>query len=90
MTSTPDPPEPATLFRRVALVGRHVSPGIAEPLSRLAAFLVAHRHDVVIEAFELEGRPYALGVLWHPEEDERSRVIGSLVAAAEERVGAGT
>ena len=29
-------------------------------------------------------RRYALGVLWHPEEDERSRVIGSLVAAARE------
>jgi NAD+ kinase len=32
------------------LVGRHVSPGIAEPLSRLAAFLAARGHDVVIEA----------------------------------------
>ena len=40
--------------------------------------------DEVIEAIELEGRPYALGVLWHPEEDERSRVIGSLADAAEE------
>jgi putative glutamine amidotransferase len=38
--------------------------------------------DDVIEAVELPGRQYALGVLWHPEEDERSRVIGSLVEAA--------
>lgn len=38
--------------------------------------------DEVVEAIELEGHTYALGVLWHPEEDERSRVIGSLVAAA--------
>jgi NAD+ kinase len=43
-------PVPATPFHRVALVGRHVSPGIAEPLSRLAAFLAARGHDVVIEA----------------------------------------
>jgi putative glutamine amidotransferase len=43
--------------------------------------------DEVVEAIEIEGRPYALGVLWHPEEDERSRVIGSLVAAAEETAG---
>ena len=49
--------------------------------------------DGVVEAIELEDRPYALGVLWHPEEDERSRVIGSLVGAvtgtsAEERARA--
>jgi putative glutamine amidotransferase len=38
--------------------------------------------DDTIEAVELPGRTYALGVLWHPEEDERSNVIGSLVEAA--------
>jgi putative glutamine amidotransferase len=41
--------------------------------------------DEVVEAIELPGKPYALGVLWHPEEDERSRVVGSLVEAARER-----
>jgi putative glutamine amidotransferase len=41
--------------------------------------------DGVVEAVELEGRPYALGVLWHPEQDERSRVVGSLGEAARER-----
>ncbi len=50
MVSTASPPAPATRFRRVALVGRHVSPGIAEPLSRLAAFLVARGHEVIVEA----------------------------------------
>ena len=50
MVSTASPPVPATRFRRVALVGRHVSPGIAEPLSRLAAFLVARGHEVIVEA----------------------------------------
>ena len=38
--------------------------------------------DDVIEAIELPGKAYALGVLWHPEEDQRSRVIASLVQAA--------
>jgi putative glutamine amidotransferase len=42
-------------------------------------------HDDVIEAIELPGKAYALGVLWHPEADERSRVVGSLVEAARER-----
>ena len=44
------PPVPAAPFRRVALVGRHVSHGIADPLARLAAFLVSSGHAVVIEA----------------------------------------
>jgi putative glutamine amidotransferase len=38
--------------------------------------------DDVIEAIELPGHPFVLGVLWHPEEDVRSRVVGSLVEAA--------
>ena len=41
--------------------------------------------DGLVEAIELPGKPYALGVLWHPEEDERSRVVGWLVEAARER-----
>jgi putative glutamine amidotransferase len=44
--------------------------------------------DGIVEAVELEGKPYALGVLWHPEQDQRSRVVGSLVEAARERRGA--
>ena len=43
--------------------------------------------DDIVEAIELQGRPYALGVLWHAEEDERSRVVGSLVEAAREHRG---
>jgi NAD+ kinase len=41
---------PAVAFRRVALIGRFASPGIAEPLSQLAAFLAARGHDVVLDA----------------------------------------
>jgi putative glutamine amidotransferase len=38
--------------------------------------------DGVVEALELERRAYALGVLWHPEEDPHDRVIPSLVERA--------
>jgi putative glutamine amidotransferase len=44
--------------------------------------------DGLAEAIELTERRFALGVLWHPEEDERSRVMGALVDAARERVAA--
>jgi NAD+ kinase len=42
--------QPGTRFRRVALVGRYASPGIAEPLGQLAAFLAKRGHEVVLEA----------------------------------------
>jgi putative glutamine amidotransferase len=38
--------------------------------------------DGIVEAVELPGKRFALGVLWHPEEDEASGVIGALVNAA--------
>jgi putative glutamine amidotransferase len=38
--------------------------------------------DGSVEALEAPDRRFALGVLWHPEQDERSRVIGALVDAA--------
>lgn len=38
--------------------------------------------DGLPEALEAPGRPFALGVQWHPEADERSRLIGALVEAA--------
>jgi putative glutamine amidotransferase len=38
--------------------------------------------DGIVEAVELPGKRFALGVLWHPEEDEASGVIGALVRAA--------
>ena len=44
--------------------------------------------DGLAEAIELSDRRFALGVLWHPEEDEQSRVVGALVDAARERVAA--
>jgi putative glutamine amidotransferase len=41
--------------------------------------------DDLAEAVELPGREFVLGVLWHPEEDQRSKVIGSLVERARSR-----
>ena len=41
--------------------------------------------DGLVEAIELPERDFALGVLWHPKEDEQRRVIGALVQAARQR-----
>jgi putative glutamine amidotransferase len=38
--------------------------------------------DDLPEAIELPGKRFALGVIWHPEEDEKSKVISALVEAA--------
>ncbi len=42
--------------------------------------------DDIVEAVELPDRSFALGVVWHPEEDEASEIIPALVDAARERV----
>ena len=41
---------PVPVFPRVAIVGRYASPGLAPPLSRLASYLTAKGHAVVLEA----------------------------------------
>ena len=40
--------------------------------------------DGTPEAIELPSCRFALGVQWHPEADERSRVVGALVEQARE------
>jgi putative glutamine amidotransferase len=45
--------------------------------------------DGVVEAIEQPDRRFALGVLWHPEEDEASRVLRALVDEARARSEAG-
>ena len=47
-----------------------------------------HADDGVVEAIELPEKSFAVGVLWHPEEDERSRVVGALVSEARDRAKA--
>jgi putative glutamine amidotransferase len=44
--------------------------------------------DDLVEAVELRDHPFALGVLWHPEEDSGSRLVASLVEAADAVEGA--
>jgi len=84
--------EPGSLAARAvgaarSVVKSHHHQGIAE----LGDGLVAtgwSTPDGLIEAVEMQGKEYVLGVLWHPEEDEASRVIGSLTDAARAKVGA--
>ncbi len=68
---------------RVAVRSHH-----HQGIGRLGAGLAATgwaEPGAAIEAIELPSRRFALGVLWHTEEDEHSPVIGALTAAARER-----
>jgi len=42
--------------------------------------------DGIVEAIEVEGRDFAIGVQWHPEIEEGDRLIPALVEAARERM----
>jgi putative glutamine amidotransferase len=83
--------EPGSLAARAiggerTLVKSHHHQGLAD----LGEGLVASgwsTDDQLVEAVEMRGEPYVLGVLWHPEQDEASRVIASLVEAARVKVG---
>ena len=80
--------EPGSLAERV--VGAEhteVKSAHHQGLEELGEGVVAsgHADDGVVEAIELPDRSFAVGVLWHPEEDERSRVVGALVEAARSR-----
>ncbi|MFN8162188.1 MAG: gamma-glutamyl-gamma-aminobutyrate hydrolase family protein [Solirubrobacterales bacterium] len=79
--------EPGSLAARAAgaerlAVKSHHHQGVAEVGEGLAVTGWSAPEDEVIEAIELPGPGFALGVLWHPEEDAESRVIPSLVEAA--------
>jgi putative glutamine amidotransferase len=84
--------EPGSLAARAVgaertLVKSHHHQGLAELGEGLVPTGWA-TDDRLIEAVELLDGPYVLGVLWHPEEDEASRVMASLVDAARAKVGA--
>jgi putative glutamine amidotransferase len=78
--------EPGSLAARAVgaettSVRSHHHQGVAE----LGEALVAtgwSQPDGLVEAIELPGPAFALGILWHPEEDEHSRVVGALVEEA--------
>ena len=81
---------PGTLARQAVgaeqlAVKSHHHQGIAE-LGEGLAVSGWSPDDELVEAIELPDRRFALGVIWHPEEDPDSRVIAALVEAA--RVGA--
>ena len=74
---------PGSLAQRAAggervTVKSHHHQGIAELGEGLTATGWAVEDDTV-EAAELADRRFALGVLWHPEEDMKSRVVAALV-----------
>jgi putative glutamine amidotransferase len=84
--------EPGSLAAEAAgttqlAVKSHHHQGLDELGTGLVASGWSHGDDLV-EAVELSGHPFALGVLWHPEEDSGSRLIPSLVAAADAAGGA--
>lgn len=58
-----------------------------QAVDRQASSLVAcaHAEDGTVEALELPGEPFALGVQWHPEMDTDTRVMAGLVRAAASR-----
>jgi putative glutamine amidotransferase len=60
------------------VVKSHHHQGVAE-LGEGLAVTGRSDPDGLIEAVEDPAKRYVLGVLWHPEEDEQSRVLGSLV-----------
>jgi putative glutamine amidotransferase len=85
--------EPGTLAARAvgaerASVKSHHHQGVAE-LGEGLVVSGRSEPDELIEAIELPNKRFALGVLWHPEEDVRSRVLGALVEEARVQVAAG-
>lgn len=83
--------EPGSLAERVVGAERtEVKSAHHQGVDELGEGVVAtgFADDDVVEAIELPERSFAVGVLWHPEEDERSRVVGALVNEARERMDA--
>jgi putative glutamine amidotransferase len=83
--------EPGSLAERV--VGAElteVKSAHHQGIEQLGEGVIAsgHADDGVVEAIDLPDRSFAVGVLWHPEEDEQSRVVGSLVDEARDRLKA--
>jgi putative glutamine amidotransferase len=80
--------EPGSLAERV-VGGEHTEVKSAhhQGLEELGEGVIAsgEADDGIVEAIELPDRSFAVGVLWHPEEDERSRVVGALVEEARSR-----
>jgi putative glutamine amidotransferase len=80
--------EPGSLAARVVgAVRTDVQSAHHQGIDELGEGVVAtgYADDALVEAIELPEKRFAVGVLWHPEEDERSRVVGALVEEARSR-----
>ncbi|MFI8256661.1 gamma-glutamyl-gamma-aminobutyrate hydrolase family protein [Streptomyces filamentosus] len=77
-------PVPGTRYGTLAPEATEVPAYHHQAVDRLGAGLVAsaHAEDGTVEAVELAGPSWALGVQWHPEMGEDFRVVRGLVTAA--------
>ncbi|MGI5400140.1 gamma-glutamyl-gamma-aminobutyrate hydrolase family protein [Streptomyces sp. CA-135486] len=77
-------PVPGTRYASIVPEESSVPTYHHQSVDRLADALVAsaYAEDGTVEAVELEGAGWALGVQWHPEAGDDERVMSSLVAAA--------
>lgn len=82
--------EPGSLAGRAAGAERiSVRSHHHQGLGRLGDGLVvsARSPDGVIEAVELPNRGFALGILWHAEEEKGSRIVSALAQATRAKAG---
>lgn len=83
--------EQGSLAARAAGATRiHVKSHHHQGVGDLGEGLAASGHalpDGIVEAVESGDRDFVLGVLWHPEVDQRSKIITALIGAARTRVG---
>ncbi|MFD9222749.1 gamma-glutamyl-gamma-aminobutyrate hydrolase family protein [Streptomyces sp. NPDC060064] len=77
-------PVPGTRYAEIVPEESSVPTYHHQSVDRLADALVAsaYAQDGTVEAVELPGAGWALGVQWHPEAGEDDRVMSALVAAA--------
>ncbi|MEU4496138.1 gamma-glutamyl-gamma-aminobutyrate hydrolase family protein [Streptomyces sp. NPDC023998] len=77
-------PVPGTRYASIVPEESSVPTYHHQSVDRLADTLVAsaYAQDGTVEAVELAGAGWALGVQWHPEAGDDERVMSSLVAAA--------
>ncbi|MGW0913618.1 gamma-glutamyl-gamma-aminobutyrate hydrolase family protein [Streptomyces sp. NPDC002784] len=80
----PVKPVPGTLYAGIAPEETSVPTYHHQSVDRLGAGLVpsAHAADGTLEAVELPGEHWVLGVQWHPEMGEDVRVMRALVEAS--------
>ena len=80
---------PGSLAARVAGETRHaIKSHHHQAVDRLGEGLVVSGRDIddgLPETIEMPERDFVLGVQWHPEADEESRVVGALVSEAARR-----